>query len=162
MPAQPQENLSVFIPVDRAKQQIARWCPSKARPGLCSGWQTLILCRCRSVGDPDLYRELLTMAATVGAAQWSRPEIIQTNGNPHMGIRTADAVCRVESDPAELRYECLRPGVPGILLADAVAAAEIAADVARRDAEVARGRDEDVGEVLTDAALERERFRGRG
>ena len=46
----------------------------------------------------------------------------------------------------------------GLLLGDAVGAVEIAADIARRNAEAARRRDEDMGEVLADAALEREGF----
>jgi hypothetical protein len=46
--------------------------------------------------------------------------------------------------------------VPGILFDHAVIAVEIAADVARRDAEAARHRDEDMAQVLTDTALQLE------
>src|SRR6266581_2933177 len=95
-------------------------------------------------------------------AQRSCPKIIQPDRYPHMRIGAADAIRRVERNPAELRHECLRPGMAGLLLVDAIAAAEITADVTRRNAEIARRRDEDVGEVLTDPALESERLRRRG
>src|SRR5450759_2882467 len=44
----------------------------------------------------------------------------------------------------------------------AVGTVEMTADIARGDAELARRRDEDVGEVLADAAAQREGFRRGG
>src|SRR6516162_5658283 len=55
--------------------------------------------------------------------------------------------------PAELGHEGFGPGVAGLLFAHLVIAAEIAADIARRNTEAARGGDEDVGEVPTRGAL---------
>ena len=49
----------------------------------------------------------------------------------------------------------------GLLLVHAVVAVEIAADVAGGNRQAARRRDEDMGEILTDPALEREGFGGR-
>ena len=59
-------------------------------------------------------------------------------------------------------HKSFDPGVAGLLRGDAVDAVEMAADVARRDAELARRRDVHMGEVLADAAAQREGFRGRG
>ncbi len=43
----------------------------------------------------------------------------------------------IESDPAKLENEGLGPGVTGLPIDDAVVAAEVAASIARRDAEAA-------------------------
>ena len=79
-----------------------------------------------------------------------------------MGVGGANAVGRIEADPAEILDIGFRPGVAGLLRGDAVGAMEMAADIARRDAELAGRRDEDMGEVLTDAAPQREGFRRGG
>ncbi len=49
----------------------------------------------------------------------------------------------------------------GLLLRDAVAAQHVAADIARRHAEMPGAGDEDVGQVLAHAALQLEGFRWR-
>ena len=49
---------------------------------------------------------------------------------------------------------------PGILLDDAVGTEEVAGDVAGRNAEMAGGGDEDMGEVLADPAPQREGLPG--
>src|SRR2546423_15544647 len=110
----------------------------------------------------DVHGELLATTAEADAAQRSGPEIVEAHGYPYMGIGTADAIRRVEPDPAELRDECLRPGMAGFLLGDPVLAAEIPPDITRRNAEVARRRDKDVGKVLAHPTLEGERFHCRG
>src|SRR5262249_57443019 len=53
-------------------------------------------------------------------------------------------------------------GGGGLVLGQAIVAAEIAADIARGNTKAARGGDEDVSEVATRAALERESLGGRG
>ena len=105
--------------------------------------------------------ERLAAAALAAAAHRRRAEIVQPDRDADMGVGRANAVGGVEGDPAEIGHEQLGPGVAGLLLGDAVAAVEMPADVARRDGEAARRRDENVGEVLAHAALERERL-GRG
>ena len=70
-----------------------------------------------------------------------------------MGVGGAKSIGRIESDPAELGHEGFHPGVAGLLFARLVIAVEIAADIARRNTEAARGGDEDVGEVPTRGAL---------
>src|SRR5262245_2309936 len=116
----------------------------------------------RRLVDADLDRERLAGAAIARAAQGRRAEIVEAHRHPNVGVGGADAVRRIESHPAEGRHERLGPGVAGLLLVHAVLAVEIAAHVARRDGEAAGGGDEDVGEVLADAALEREGRGGRG
>jgi hypothetical protein len=73
------------------------------------------------------------------AAHRRGAEIIEADGDAHMRLGRRDAVGRVEADPAELVDIGLRPGVAGVLRAFLVAAAVVAADVARRNAEMARG-----------------------
>ena len=70
-----------------------------------------------------------------------------------MGVGGAKPIGRIECDPAERGHESFRPRVAGLLLARPVVAAEIAADIARRNTEAARGDDEDMGEVPTRAAF---------
>ena len=78
-----------------------------------------------------------------------------------MGLADADAVRRIEADPAEIGHLGLGPGMAGILVGDAVGAVEIAGDIAGRDPAAAAGGDEDVRQVLADAAAQREGFRRR-
>ena len=77
-----------------------------------------------------------------------------------MGVGGGDAIGRVEADPAQVLDKGLRPGVAGLLRRYAVDAVEVAPHIARRDAEASRRRHENMGEVLADAAPQRERFRG--
>src|SRR5262249_44174097 len=79
---------------------------------------------------------------------------------PARGVGGAKSIGRIESDPAELGHERFRPGVAGLLFARLVIAVEIAADIACRNTEAARGGDEDVGEVPTRAALGCKGLRG--
>src|ERR1035437_8211453 len=101
-------------------------------------------------------------AAKARAAHRRRAEVIQADRDPHMGFGGADPVGRVEADPSEVLDIGFDPGVAGVLLGDAIDAVEMPAHIARRDAELARRRDENVGEVLADAAAQREGFRRRG
>ena len=117
--------------------------------------------RCGLV-DMDIDRQRLAGAAVAGAADRRRAQIVEPGRNPDMGVGGADPIGGVECHPAEIGHEGLGPGVAGVLIDDAVVAMEIAADVARRNADAARGGDEDVGEVLAHAALEGECFGGRG
>src|SRR5262249_54235583 len=116
----------------------------------------------RRLLDADLDRKRLADAAVTRPAQGRRAEVIEPDRDPHMGIGCAKSVGRIESDPAELGHEGFRPGMAGLLLAHAIVAAEIAADIARGNTKAARGGDEDVSEVATRAALERESLGGRG
>src|SRR5262245_35079637 len=131
-----------------------------------SRWQdrnaSSVLSLLRRLLDAHPDRERLAAAAVTRPAQGRSAEVIEPERGPHIGVGGAKAVGRIESDPAELRDEGFRPGVAGLLLVHAVVAAEIAAEIARGNTEAARGRDEDVGEVPTCAALERKGLGGRG
>src|SRR5436853_6453269 len=78
-----------------------------------------------------------------------------------MGFSRTDAIGRIEGDPANARYKGLHHRMARILCRHTVRTMEIAADITRRDVEMARGRDEDVGEVLAHAALQRESLSSR-
>src|ERR1700687_3973989 len=110
----------------------------------------------RRLVDMHLDRQRLARAAVARAAQGAGPEVVEPDGDPHMGIGGTEPVRRIERHPAELGHEGLGPGWARMLLAHPVVAAKIAADIARRDAQAARGGDEDVAEILADPALERE------
>src|SRR5215831_5681811 len=84
-----------------------------------------------------------------GPPQGRCAQFIEPDGDPHVGVGGAKSIGRIESDPAELGHEGFHPGVAGLLFARLVIAVEIAADIARRNTEAARGGDEDVGEVPT-------------
>ena len=112
--------------------------------------------------DADTHGEGLVAAAIARAADRRCAEIIEPDRDPQMRVGRGDLVGGIERDPAEALDMRFGPGMTGILLDDAVVAKEIAADIARRDADAARGRDEDVGEVLADTALDREGFLRRG
>ena len=77
----------------------------------------------------------LAAAAIAGAAHRRRAEIVEPDRDADMGVGRADAVGRIERDPAEVGDIGLGPGVAGVLVGDAVGAVEIAADVAGRNAE---------------------------
>src|SRR5215470_19150035 len=85
--------------------------------------------------DPHGDVERFRAAAVAGAANRRGAEIVEADRDPHVGVGCADAVRRVEGDPAELRHVRLGPGMAGALLHDAVGAVEIAADIAARNAE---------------------------
>src|SRR5215510_3970151 len=131
-----------------------------------SRWQarnaSSVLSLLRRLLDAHPDRERLAGAAVTRPTQGRCAQVIEPDSDPHMGVGGAKSVGRIESDPAELRDEGFRPGVAGLLLVHAVVAAEIAAEIARGNTEAARGRDEDVGEVPTCAALERKGLGGRG
>src|SRR5207247_9303496 len=110
----------------------------------------------RRLVDPNLDREHLADPDVARAAQRAASQVVQSDRDAHMRIGGANPVGRIESHPAELGHERLAPGVAGILIVQAIVLAQIAADIARRDAERAGSGDEDVGKVLTDPALERE------
>src|SRR5262249_36180855 len=59
-------------------------------------------------------------------------------GDSHMGLSGAEAVGGIEGDPAELGHEGFRPGMAALLLV-AGFAVEVAADIARRNAQTTRG-----------------------
>src|SRR6476646_2374012 len=78
-----------------------------------------------------------------------------------MGVSGADAVRWVEPDPAEIRYERLRPGMASLLMDHPVGAQEMSGNEARGNAGATGARDEDVCVVLTYPALQSESFRRR-
>src|ERR671911_46001 len=102
----------------------------------------------------DIDRQGLPGASVAGAADRRRAQIVEPRRDPDMRIGGADAIRGIECNPAELRHEGFGPGVAGVLVDDAVVAMEVAADVARRNADATRRGDEDVAEVLAHAALE--------
>src|SRR3954470_14296319 len=125
------------------------------------GNAALILRLLARLVDADLDRHHFAATAVAGAAKRRRAEVVEPDRDPHMGIGGAQPVGGIEGDPAESGHECFGPGVAGLLLVHAVVAVEIAADVAGGNRQAARRRDEDMGEILTDPALEREGFGGR-
>src|SRR5258708_6702494 len=66
--------------------------------------------------DLDLNRQRLGAAAIAGAAHGGGAEIIEADGDAGMGVGGADAVRRIEPDPAKAGHERLRPGVAGRLI----------------------------------------------
>src|SRR5690606_6303352 len=92
----------------------------------------------------DHDRHVFSTAAEACAAHRRSAEIIQSDGHPQMGVSCANSVGGIETHPAEMRDMRFRPGVTGLLLHDAVGAMEIAADIARRDLQAARGGNENV------------------
>src|SRR3954468_1316931 len=110
--------------------------------------------------DPQLDLEALRAAALARAADRRRSEIIEPDGDAHMRLGGRNPVRRIEPDPAEIRYLRFSPSVPGILLDDAIGTEEVARHVAGRNAEITAGGDEDMSQVLADAAPQREGLPG--
>src|SRR3954462_10900995 len=102
--------------------------------------------------DPQLDVEALRPAARAAAANRRGAEVVEADRDPDIRRRGADAVRRVEADPAEVTRFGFGPGVACVLLDNAVGAAEIACDIAGRNAQRPRGRDEDVRQILAYAA----------
>src|SRR6185295_4500980 len=103
----------------------------------------------RRLVDMDRDGHALGAAAIASAAHRGGAKVIEPDRDPHVRLGCTDAVRRIERHPADARHMSLGPGVAGLLVDDAVGAAEIAADVARRDIQMPGGRDEHVGQVLT-------------
>src|SRR5258708_11080018 len=91
--------------------------------------------------DLDVNRQRFHAAAVAGAAHRGCAEIIQPDGDAGVRVGGADAVCRIEPDPAEIRHERLRPGVAGLLIDHAVGAQEMSGNEARGNAGAARAGD---------------------
>src|ERR1700674_1023819 len=108
--------------------------------------------------DLDRDRQGFRAAAIAGAAHRGRAEIIQPNGDAGMRVSGADAVRRIEPDPAEIRHERLRPGVAGLLIDHPVGAQEMPGNEAGWNAAAARARDKDMRVVLAHPALQSEGF----
>ena len=79
-----------------------------------------------SLGDADLDRKFLVAAAQSLAGDRRRVAIIEAAGEPDIGVVGADAVRRIETDPADIGQEGLGPGVASLLPFGAVAAIEMA------------------------------------
>src|SRR3984957_2059238 len=110
--------------------------------------------------DFDGDRQGLFAGAVAGAADRRGAESVKPDGDAHIGVGWADAVCNVEADPAEAGHMRLGPGVTAAFLLGA-GAAQIAGDIARRDAQAARRAEEQMRHVAGNAAFARERFGGR-
>src|SRR5262245_61311016 len=112
--------------------------------------------------DAHSHRERFPAAAKARAAHRGGPKIVQPGRDPHMGVGGADAIGRIEANPAKVLDVGLRPGVSGLLWGDAVGAMKVATDIARRNFERSSRRDKNMGEVLADTAADRESLRRRG
>src|SRR6202158_790760 len=112
--------------------------------------------------DLDRDRQRFHAAAIAGAAHRRGAEIVEADGDTGVRVGGADAVCRIEPDPAEIRHECLRPGVAGLLIDHTVGAQEMPGNEARRNAGAARAGNKDMRIVLTHPALQSEGFHRRG
>ena len=95
-------------------------------------------------------------AAPIGAAHDGDIRVIPPDGDLDVPPGAGHAERRVHADPAVRRHERLRPGVRRAALRDV---AEVAADIARREARVAAEREEEVREILADAAAARDHVR---
>src|SRR3954470_11605431 len=89
--------------------------------------------------DADLDRQGFFHPAVASAADGRCTEIVEADRDPDVGVGRADAVGRIERDPAEGRHEGLGPSVPGILLSDAVISAKVATHITGRDPGAAAG-----------------------
>src|ERR1700687_3436432 len=112
--------------------------------------------------DLDRDRQRFHAAAIAGAAHRRGAEIIEADGDAGVRVGGADAVCRIEPDPAEIGYERLHPGVAGLLIDHPVGAQEMSGNEARGNAGAARACDKDMRIVLTHPALQCEGFHRRG
>src|SRR4029077_18409380 len=115
----------------------------------------LILRRLAPLVDTHSHRERFAAAAKTCAAYRSGAEIVQTDGNPHMGCGDANAIGRIEANPAQVLDIGLRPRVAGLLRVGDVGTVELSSDVSCRDVERSRCRNKNMGEVLADAAPKR-------
>ena len=104
----------------------------------------------------DVHRDLqsLPAASETCPAYRSGAKIVEADGNPYMRISGANSVRRIKADPSKSFYIRLCPGVPGFLRSDAVGAVKMSPDVTCGEVERARGSNEDVCDVLADAAPE--------
>src|SRR5262249_34926828 len=102
--------------------------------------------------DVDSDPERFAVAAIADAADRRGTEVVETHRHTHVAFRGADAIGRIEANPSQMLHIGFRPGVTGVLCGHAVSAIEMAADIARRNAELARCRDENMGEILAHAA----------
>src|SRR5690348_9385330 len=90
----------------------------------------------RLPGSPGLidlhrHRQRLAAAAVAGAADGGGAEIVEADGDAGVSLGGADAIRRIEADPAEVGHEGFRPGVSGLLVDHAVGAQEMSGDEAR-------------------------------
>jgi len=105
-------------------------------------------------------RHFFRPAADARPANGSGAKRIERCGDAHIGLVRTQRVDRVESDPPETLHMRLRPGVTGDLPGRVVISAKIAAHIARGDVERARAGDEDMREILANAATLREGLGG--
>src|SRR5690349_1924998 len=112
--------------------------------------------------DGDAHGELLGRPAAPDAPDGHGRGVVEPDGGPNISGGGADAIGGVEADPAEILDIGLDPGVAGAIFMGLDAGPEIAADIARGDAETARGGDEDVTMVLADPHALRQGLRGGG
>src|SRR5260370_14105964 len=113
------------------------------------------------VVDLDRDRQRYHAAAIAGAAHRRGAEIVEADGDAGVRVGGADAVCRIEPDPAEIRHERLRPGVTSLLIDHPVGAQEMSGNEARGNAGATSTGDKDMRIVLTYPALQGEGFRRR-
>src|SRR5215475_14822950 len=115
-----------------------------------------------SLADLEPYRHFFATAAVIGAAHRCGAQMIEPDGNAHMPVGHANAVGRIEADPAEIRDVALGPGMTGIVHEHIVAPVEIAAHIAGRHAESVGNGNEDLSEVRAHAPRSLESFGCRG
>src|ERR1700759_589530 len=109
--------------------------------------------------DPDGDRRARFACTVAGAANRRGAERIETYGHPHVGFGWADAMDRVEADPAKPRHMGLGPGVAAAFRLGAAAA--VAGDIAGRNLQAAGGTEKDMRQVGGAAAFVLEGLDGR-
>src|ERR1700676_3130547 len=107
-------------------------------------------------------------AADDDAAQWRHVAEVPAPSDDDVAGAYPHVIGRIEIDPAERRTKHRNPRMRGIGSQVGRAgsrrrrSAQIAADVASRQAPRAQAREHDVGEILADAAASRERLERPG
>ena len=72
----------------------------------------------RRLAYADFHRQQFTLTSISCAAQRSGPEIIKPDCDTHMRISAADAVCCIESHPAQVGNTRLGPRMTRLLLGE--------------------------------------------
>src|SRR5512133_3667483 len=95
---------------------IAHFSDAAERAATARSVLALALALARGLVDMHRPGEPFAAAAVARAADRGGTEIVEADGDPHMGIGRADAVRRIEGHPAEVGDERFRPGMSRLLL----------------------------------------------
>src|SRR5205814_3841961 len=97
-----------------------RRCEAQSGAGLNSGLRLPLTLPAARLFDLDRHGEGFHAAAISGTAHRRPAEVVEPDGDAGMRVGGGDAVSGIETDPAEIGHERLRPGVAGLLMHHAV------------------------------------------